>query len=68
MNRQRQIIAIGLVALYVAFQIPSWFGPAKGEGNGFEFSVAKHASDAQQTRWSVKMSVGTLDLNLNWNP
>lgn len=61
-------MVIGVLALYAAFQILHWFGPAKESGNGFEFSVAKHRTEAQQSQWTVKMSAGTFDLNLNWNP
>jgi hypothetical protein len=68
MTKRGQIIAMGVLVLYVTFHVLHWFGPAKSESNGFEFSVAKHRDDAQQAQWTVKMSVGTFDLNLNWNP
>ena len=64
MKKLWQIAFIGGVVVYVTMRIFSL-----GEsGNGFEFSVAKHRDESRQAEWSVKMSAGTFDLNLKWNP
>ena len=64
MKKLWQVALIGGVVVYVAIRVFS-----QGEsGNGFEFSIAKHRDESRQAEWSVKMSAGTLDLNLKWNP
>ena len=60
---------MGSVIVYVIIQVLSWGAPAKtGEGNGFEFSVAKQRDEAKQAQWLVKMSAGTFTMNFSWNP
>jgi hypothetical protein len=68
MNKVWQVALIGVVVVYAATRILSFCGTPHQSGNGFEFSIAKHHDDTQATQWSVKMSAGTFDLNLKWNP
>jgi len=65
-----QIAMVGAVIIYMMTHIPSLGGhPAKpGEGNGFEFTVAKQSDEAKQAQWLVKMSAGTFTMNFSWNP
>ena len=68
MKKFWQVAMVGGVVVYVTMRILSLCGIPGEAGNGFEFSVAKHRDESQKAEWSVKMSAGTLDLNLKWNP
>lgn len=64
-----QIAMVGAVVIYTMTHLPWGDHPAKpGEGNGFEFTVAKQHDDAKQAQWLVKMSAGTFTMNFSWNP